>query len=524
MSKQSMPQEQAADSSKERWSREAILKAEIIKPLLELKFISTDVMREARKDAASQLGKTSISAATIYNWIRNFKATGLHGLEHKRHRDKGESSLHPSIRQYIIDLLQTKDVTLAQIHRNAEARARELELDETRMPSYDQILFVSRQLSQAAKLYGAKGSRAYRKTHELTVRFEADYPNHIWQCDHHLLDILLLNPVTGKAERPWITAIIDDYSRTILGFHLSFDHGNSFHIALALFHAMTKKGDERWVMHGIPDIFYVDNGKDFKSRHIDAVCLHFRIDRRSHEPYIARSKGKIERWFRTLKEMLLQGLDGYIGGSPKERPEKVTPKLTIEELHHKINSFILDTYHERIHSEIKEKPRVRWQTNQKPVRFVENESDLDHLLEDKIVTVQNDGIKFRGQYYSDVEGKLGSQIRKPVHIFFSRNDLSWIRVWVRDQDGERFLCVAITGVDAQTRVAQNKTTREHLANERNASQKRLQEMEKGAALKNAVPPVEPKPKSRQHPKEDIPPKQPRAPRYLFELEESDDDE
>ena len=33
-----------------------------------------------------------------------------------------------------------------------------------------------------------------------TGRFEADHPNDIWQCDHHLLDILVINEETGKPE------------------------------------------------------------------------------------------------------------------------------------------------------------------------------------------------------------------------------------------------------------------------------------------------------------------------------------
>ena len=523
MSKQREQQGKQDQPAPARWSEQAVIKAEIIQPLLELNHISTDVMRDARKEAASRLGKKSLSTATIYNWLRDFRANGIHGLEYKQHRDNGASVVHPTIRQYVIDVLQTQDIALAEVHRRAEAEARKRELDEEQYPSYDQIRFIAAQLSAAAKRYGAKGSRAYRKTHELTTRFEADYPNHIWQCDHHLLDILLVNPVTGKAERPWITAIIDDYSRAIMGFHLSFDHPNSFHIALALFHAMTKKCDERWVMHGIPDILYVDNGKDFKSQHIFTVCLHFRIERRSHEPYIARSKGKIERWFRTLKEMFLKYLDGYIGGSPKERPEKVTPKLAIEQLHTKIDSFILDTYHERVHSETKEKPRVRWHTNLKPVRFVENEADLDHLLEDKSETVQNDGIKFRGQYYTDTAGTLASQIGKPVRIFFSRNDSSWIRVWKRDDTGEQFLCVAIAGVDAKTRGAQNTATREHLAAERKASQRRLRDAEKEVAQNDATSPAASTPNSSQQSEDDTTPTRLRAPRYLFELEDDDDE-
>lgn len=505
-----------------RWSDQAVIKAACIKPLLDLPHISTDAMREARATAATKLGKTSVSAATIYNWIRAFKADGINGLEHQRHRDHGQSSLHPTLRQYIIDLLQTQDIALAEVHRLSEREARALELDATQFPSYDQVRFIDSQLSTAAKLYGAKGVRAYRKTNELVTRFEAEHPNRIWQCDHHLLDILIINPRTKKPDRVWITAIIDDYSRAIMGFHLSFDPPNSLHIALALFHAMTKKADERWVMHGIPEILYVDNGKDFKSKHIHTICLHFGIELRPHEPYLARSKGKIERWFRTLKDMCLKYLDGYIAGSPQERPAKVTPTLTFEQLYTTIYAFILETYHERVHSETKEKPRVRWHTALKPVRFVANEADLDHLLEDKPCIVQNDGITFRGRRYTDVEGTLASQIGTSVRIFFNRNDVSWVRVWARDTTQERFLCVAVTGVDAHTRGVHNTTTRAHLAAERTASQKRLQAAEQVMEQKHAASSGTAPPHTAPQAVDATTPKKSRILRYLFELEEDDD--
>jgi putative transposase len=43
----------------------------------------------------------------------------------------------------------------------------------------------------------------------------------MWQADHTLLDVLLLDE-TGTPTRPWLTAIEDDYSRAIVGDRLSF--------------------------------------------------------------------------------------------------------------------------------------------------------------------------------------------------------------------------------------------------------------------------------------------------------------
>jgi putative transposase len=48
-------------------------------------------------------------------------------------------------------------------------------------------------------------------------RREADGPNAIWQADHTPLDILLVCP-DGKAAKPWLTVVFDDYSRAVAGY------------------------------------------------------------------------------------------------------------------------------------------------------------------------------------------------------------------------------------------------------------------------------------------------------------------
>jgi putative transposase len=50
----------------------------------------------------------------------------------------------------------------------------------------------------------------------------------IWQADHSPLDILLLGP-DGEAVKPWLTVVLDDYSRAAAGYFLSFDPPSVLH-------------------------------------------------------------------------------------------------------------------------------------------------------------------------------------------------------------------------------------------------------------------------------------------------------
>jgi hypothetical protein len=64
------------------------------------------------------------------------------------------------------------------------------------------------------KTLGLNGEKAYREAYDLVHRREAERPNQIWQADHTQLD-LWAKRADGEAARPWLTVIIDDYSRAI---------------------------------------------------------------------------------------------------------------------------------------------------------------------------------------------------------------------------------------------------------------------------------------------------------------------
>jgi putative transposase len=48
--------------------------------------------------------------------------------------------------------------------------------------------------------------------------------NAIWQADHSLLDILLVCDDGGRHAKPWLTVVLDDYSRAVAGHFGIFSH------------------------------------------------------------------------------------------------------------------------------------------------------------------------------------------------------------------------------------------------------------------------------------------------------------
>lgn len=65
-----------------------------------------------------------------------------------------------------------------------------------------------------------EGEKIYKKDYNLISIRETTRPE-IWQADHNLLDINLLDE-KGKINHPWLTIILDDYSRAVAGYYLSF--------------------------------------------------------------------------------------------------------------------------------------------------------------------------------------------------------------------------------------------------------------------------------------------------------------
>lgn len=473
--------------AKSKWSLEARIKAAVIEPLLNLKPIPPDLYIEAGKKAAQFLmvawnyrnpgkerrQKQKVTRQTIDNWVHAYtKGDRLNSLE--RRPRQGGSTLHADVYTYVRDLLITTDWPLTKVQSEAEGYARDkLSLPEEEWPTIDEVRYVDKELCDAVQLYGKEGREAYRARAEMAGRFEATYPNELWQGDHHLLDISVLNPETGEYERPWIALILHDYTRCVRGFHLSFRKGSDT-IGMALRHAMLTKQQPNWIAKGIPQTYYVDNGKEYCSDHITSVCRHFRITLKHHEPYHPRSKGKVERFFRTLEEMCIRYLPGYLGSNPNKRPKEVNPSLDIDQLREKIIDFIVNIYHMRIHRSLKATPQQRWLESNHVIRPVQCEEDLDHLLESTTRKVQEGkGVQFDNEFYTDDKGLLMAHAGESVSIFYDRNDISTVRVWYRDHDREKFLCIAVRNRSAEELAEISRRVRKGVSQEVQASTSRL---------------------------------------------------
>jgi putative transposase len=135
-----------------------------------------------------------------------------------------------------------------------------------------------RQLPEALFTLAPEGSKAYADRFDLLHRREASQPNEMWQADHTPLDVWV-GDEHNRPARPWLTIVLDDYSRAVAGYSLSLHAPSAIQTALALRQAIWHKGDPHWSVCGIPETFYTDHGSDFTSHHLEQVAadLHMAL-------------------------------------------------------------------------------------------------------------------------------------------------------------------------------------------------------------------------------------------------------
>ena len=134
----------------------------------------------------------NLGLSTLKRWAKVYRDKGLAGLDRKPRSDKdARHSLTKELEELIEALVLRKTpTTLASIHRKISEIAEKKKL---KAPSYYVVRDVVKNIDPALIKLAQEGTKAYDQTHELIFRREASVPNELWQADHTLLDIVLVD-------------------------------------------------------------------------------------------------------------------------------------------------------------------------------------------------------------------------------------------------------------------------------------------------------------------------------------------
>ena len=328
------------------------------------------------------------------------------------------------------------------------------ELNGLRPLSYRTLrLYINKTYDDFAEFRARHGSRAaYLKYGIFERRRPPERPLEEVEIDHCLLDIWIIDPISGKpVGRPWITAIIDRATRAILGVHISYEASYAS-VQRAIAHALWPKDlrdfddiTNTWDCHGLWDILFTDNGKEFRGDSLKATAniLDFSIIFLPvKSPWL---KGVIERFWQTLNIQVFSHEEGSTLATSKDHydPRKSTT-MTMEELRKLVLQWIVDDYHQAEHHTLKCSPQQRWHelVNLYPVRPVPSFDFITQLTGEVIKRqISNVGVQIDGLLYADRDNNykvLKSLIRRrggqSKEWMVRRDPQDFGRVWILDDE------------------------------------------------------------------------------------------
>lgn len=384
--------------------------------------------------AAADVG---VPIRTARRWLASYRAGGPAGVQRGPRRDLGRRRVPAELVELVEGLaLRRPPPAIADVHRQVAEVAAAWGLPA---PSYSTVHAIVAGIDPGLATLAHHGPAAYRDRFELVYRRESARPNQLWQADHTLLDVMILDHRREPA-RPWLSVILDDHSRAVPGYTVFLEAPSALQTALALRQGIWHKSDPHWPMCGLPDVLYSDHGSDFTSEHLEQVCHDTRIQLVHSTPGVPQGRGKVERFFGTITTELLPTLPGHIPHGTNGKPI-TAPALSLAELDAAIGRFIVADYHYRPHSETGQPPAQRWTAGGWLPRMPDSPDQLDLLLLTvaKARIVHRDGVHCHGLRYLDPT--LAAYVGEPVEVRYDPRDLAEIRVYHRG----RFLCRAVAG-------------------------------------------------------------------------------
>jgi len=221
---------------------------------------------------------------TIQTWWSRYQKDGITVMHNKRRSDQGTfrkvtpESVTEAVQQ-VLPSLHSKSFTIASVYRLCIERGllrRELVAPNTfrRMVHEFEMLKVE-------------------SDHKRRVAFAKEHANQMWQGD------TMVGPYvdtdSGKVPAKLI-AFIDDASRVVA--HGEFFLSDNVDSLISAFRTALYK-------RGVPEMLYLDNGSNYSSAEIQLVCARLGC-LLSHTPVRdGAAKGKIERFFRTVRDKFL---------------------------------------------------------------------------------------------------------------------------------------------------------------------------------------------------------------------------
>ena len=260
--------------------------------------------------------------------------------------------------------------------------------------------------------------------------FEMEFANDMWDADTSHGPYLTIN---GKKIKTYLIAPIDDASRLITNAKFYYED-NAIN-----FQKTFKEGLKKY---GIPKKIFLDNGKTYKNEQLSIICANCGMELIYTKPYSPESKAKIERWFHTMKETWMRGINW----------EDIKD---IDELNEMLNEFVND-YNNKIHSSLSDgnnniSPKQRWFRDENKIKKIDSDQIDEYFLHTAYPTIRTDAVAHIKKFNYEVPTKyIGKKIT--VKYDFSDRTKAWIY-----EDGKKVEVIHLLDKIANSKIKRKET-------------------------------------------------------------------
>jgi transposase InsO family protein len=440
----------------------------------------------------SKAAELGVSLRTVKQWVADFRLRGEAGLARTRARNvKPLGRVDDRWAEIALEVMaehtdqSRPSRTLVAERASARAVARFGE-GVVQVPSRATAFRVLAELERRHPTFRLSTKRnrdIAGRPKQVYGKLRPTRPGEYLLMDTTRLDVFAFDPFTLKWVQAELTVSMDWYDRCICGLRLTPVSTKAVDAAAVLYQSFRPRPAGAhwprhavWPEHGIPrtvlvdagqfegpglasppvvpETIVVDHGKIYVSEHLTSVCARMGISVQPARLRTGRDKGPVERFFRTLRDDLLQALPGYKGPDIFSRGEKPEDDafFFLDELEAIIREWVA-TYHCRPHADLVDpglpgmrmSPAAMFEHGLARAGYIEVPRD-PHLAYEFLATrwrtIQHYGVEINSRRYSGPVLKEYGDKTSPYRRPGKKNEWPFqvdpddvTRIYFRDLDG-----------------------------------------------------------------------------------------
>ena len=327
------------------------------------------------------------SVPTLERWYYAYREGGLPALAPKARKDKGRArDLTDEQRALLLDIRREhRSASVPLILRTLVAEGR-IDGEEISQPTVRR-LFAENGLDRIGLRDGAVDGR-------VRLRWQADRVGALWHGDVcHGPSIVI-----GGASKPLrIHALLDDCSRYVVA--LEAHHAEREVDMLGLFVRALR-------VFGAPDALYLDNGSTYRGDVLRIGCERLGVTLLHAKPYDAPARGKMERFWRTLR----QGCLDFLGKD-----------LSLHDVQVRLLAFLDQHYHRSPHGGLFGRtPRSEFESGlaaREPDQLTEEQLKRALTVRERRRVRRDNTLSIRGTDYETAQGFLAGRLVMVAYSF-----------------------------------------------------------------------------------------------------------